>query len=83
MRVHCPLEISDNLVNPDQYDGDSEFWRDWVTKDVIYEKRASLVQWLVDKVEQGEKVVWEEGLSKGQGIVMTAGNKVSPSASHL
>lgn len=76
MRVHCPLEISDKLVNPDQYNGDSEFWKKEVTKEVIVERRLGLVNWLVDKVEQGEKVVWEEGLGKGKGIVMTAGIKV-------
>lgn len=76
MRVHCPLEISDRLVNPDQYNGDSEFWKNQVTKEVIIEKRSALVNWLGDKVEQGEKVVWEEGLGKGKGIIMTAGNKV-------
>lgn len=76
MRVHCPLEISDKVVNPDQYNGDSEFWKNEVSKDVIVERRLGLVRWLSEKVEQGEKVVWEEGLGKGRGIVMTAGNKV-------
>jgi alpha 1,2-mannosyltransferase len=76
MRVHCPLEVSNRLVNPDQYNGDSEFWKNEVTKEVITEKRAKLVTWLAGKAEQGEKIVWENGLGAGRGIVMTAGNKV-------
>lgn len=75
-RLHCPLEISDKLVNPDQYNGDSGFWKNEVTKEVIVEKRLGLVNFLADRVEQGERIVWEEGLGKGRGIVMTAGNKV-------
>jgi hypothetical protein len=79
MEEHCPLELADNLVNPDQYKGSIDYWRDEVSRDVILEKRASLVNWLAGRIENGEKVVWEgsaEG-GKGRGIVMTGGNKVS------
>lgn len=76
MRTHCPLELSDKLVNPDQYNGDSPFWINEVDREMIIRKRAELVMNLASKVEEGEKVVWEQGLGKGKGIVMTAGNKV-------
>lgn len=79
MEEHCPLELADNLVNPDQYKGSIDFWRDEVSRDVILEKRASLVNWLAGRIGNGEKVVWEGSAEegKGRGIVMTGGNKVS------
>jgi hypothetical protein len=78
MEEHCPLELADNLVNPDQYKGSIDFWRDQVGKEVIMEKRASLVNWLAGRIESGEKVVWDgNSEGKGRGIVMTGGNKVS------
>lgn len=87
MRLHCPLEISDKLVNPDQYAGGIEFWENEVTEGVIVQKRAGLVRFLGGKVDQGEQVVWEDGLGEGRGIVMTAGNKVclwpTPSIQYL
>ena len=77
MTEHCPLELADGLVNPDQYKGSIDFWKNEVGRDVILNKRVQLVQWLEKKMEDGQKVVWEEGLGSGQGIVMTGGNKVS------
>jgi hypothetical protein len=77
MTEHCPLELADGLVNPDQYKGSIDFWRDEVGREVILDKRAELVQWLEARIENGEKVVWEDGMGGGQGIVMTGGNKVS------
>jgi hypothetical protein len=77
MTEHCPLDLADGLVNPDQYKGSIDFWREEVGRDVILEKRAELVRWLEGRIEDGEKVVWEEGMGGGQGIVMTGGNKVS------
>jgi len=81
MTEHCPLDLADGLVNPDQYKGSIEFWKAEVGRDVILEKRAELVRWLEGRIEDGEKVVWEEGMGGGQGIVMTGGNKVSLSSS--
>jgi hypothetical protein len=86
MTEHCPLDLADGLVNPDQYKGSIDFWRGEVGRDVILEKRAELVRWLEGRIQDGEKVVWEEGMGGGQGIVMTGGNKVSsafPSESEL
>jgi len=77
MTEHCPLDLADALVNPDQYKGSIDFWKGEVGRDVILEKRAELVRWLEGRIEVGEKVVWEEGMGGGQGIVMTGGNKVS------
>jgi len=77
MTEHCPLDLADGLVNPDQYKGSIEFWKGEVGRDVILEKRAELVRWLEGRIEDGEKVVWEERMGGGQGIVMTGGNKVS------
>jgi hypothetical protein len=77
MTEHCPLDLADGLVNPDQYKGSIDFWKGEVGRDVILEKRAELVRWLEGRIEDGEKVVWEEGMGDGQGIVMTGGNKVS------
>jgi len=77
MTEHCPLDLANGLVNPDQYKGSIDFWKGEVGRDVILEKRAELVRCLEGKIEDGEKVVWEEGMGGGQGIVMTGGNKVS------
>jgi hypothetical protein len=81
MTEHCPLDLADGLVNPDQYKGSIDFWKGEVGRDVILEKRAELVRCLEGRIDDGEKVVWEEGMGGGQGIVMTGGNKVSSSAS--
>jgi alpha 1,2-mannosyltransferase len=85
MQQHCPLELADNLVNPDQYKGSIDFWRESVGREVILEKRASLVDWIAGRIESGEQVVWDgESQGKGRGIVMTGGNKVShPSPPHI
>jgi len=77
MTEHCPLELADGLVNPDQYKGSIDFWKNEVGRDVILAKRAELVNWLEGRIGDGEKVVWEEGMGHEKGIVMTGGNKVS------
>lgn len=77
MRENCPLEISDKLVNPDQYNGDGDFWKYEVGKKEVALARISLVKWLESRLDEGEKVVWEEGLGEGRGIVVTGGNQVS------
>jgi hypothetical protein len=77
MTEHCPLELADGLVNPDQYKGSIDFWREEVGRNVIIDKRAELVSWLESRLRNGERVVWEEGMGDKRGIVMTGGNKVS------
>jgi alpha 1,2-mannosyltransferase len=59
---HCPREISDKLVNPDQLNGDGDFWRHDVTPQVIRQKRADLVNHLADLLKQGETVVWPQSM---------------------
>lgn len=81
MRSQCPLVISDRLVNPDQFNGDGNFWRNDIGQAEIVEKRVEIVKWLVDKkVEEGERIVWEDGagMGRGRGIVVTGGNQVRP-----
>ncbi|EIW68172.1 hypothetical protein TREMEDRAFT_44612 [Tremella mesenterica DSM 1558] len=70
----CPSEISDRLVNPDQYNGDGQFWREGVTPTVVYEKRASLIHFLAKHVEEGRTIFGAE-VGQGQGIVLTGGNQ--------
>jgi hypothetical protein len=77
MTEHCPLELADGLVNPDQYKGSIDFWKNEVGREVILDKRAELAHWLERRIRNGEKVVWEEGMGDTKGIVMTGGNKVS------
>lgn len=79
MYVGCPKEISDNLVNPDQYNGDGDFWRDTVDVDEIVKRRVQVVNWLEDWYKSGRiKSITGNG---GKGIVMTAGNSVCYSLS--
>ena len=77
-RASCPTEVNDLLVNPDQYRGDGEFWREEVTPEVIVEKRASLVSYLVKHSLAGERILDSESMGGGKGIVLTGGNQVSP-----
>jgi alpha 1,2-mannosyltransferase len=76
MHENCPAEVSDKLVNPDQYNGDSGFWMNDVTKEEIVKRRADVVRWLEERVEQGEKIIGSEPTGKGRGIVLTGGNQV-------
>jgi alpha 1,2-mannosyltransferase len=76
MHENCPAEVSDKLVNPDQYNGDSGFWMNDVTKEEIVKRRADVVRWLEERVEQGEKIIGSERTGKGRGIVLTGGNQV-------
>lgn len=55
----CPRELSDRLANPDQVNGDGEFWRQEVDEDVVRRKRVEMVRYLVDVLDRGEKVVWD------------------------
>ncbi|AAW41452.1 hypothetical protein CNBB5500 [Cryptococcus deneoformans B-3501A] len=72
----CPSELSDKLVNPDQYAGDGPFWRDDVDEAEIVRRRADVVRYLSEAVEKGEQVLGQEGKTgKGRGIVLTGGNQ--------
>jgi hypothetical protein len=73
----CPRRNSDNMVNPDQYFGEIDYWNK-ISTDDIAERRAQVVRWLEKRISAGEKVIgeWDDG--EGRGIVMTAGNQVSP-----
>jgi alpha 1,2-mannosyltransferase len=55
----CPRDLSDRLVNPDQLNGDGEFWREDVDEEVIRKKRVEMVRYLVEVIERGDKVVWD------------------------
>lgn len=73
----CPSELSDKLVNPDQYAGDGWFWRDEVDEAEIVRRRADVVRYLSEAVERGEQVLGQEGeTGKRRGIVLTGGNQV-------
>lgn len=76
MTDRCPPEVSDLLVNPDQLNGDGDFWKHTVDRDEVVRRRVQVVDWLRERVEQGRKILGdaEEG---GRGIVLTAGNQVS------
>jgi hypothetical protein len=77
MHRQCPAEVSDRLVNPDQYNGDSDFWMNGVTKEEIVARRASVVRWLDERLAQGQKVLGSDQTGRGQGIVLTGGNQAS------
>ncbi|WWD15658.1 hypothetical protein CI109_100080 [Kwoniella shandongensis] len=72
----CPRDLSDKLVNPDQYNGDSSFWMNDVTTDEIAKRRGDIVKWIAERVENGEEVLGAEGKTgSGRGIVLTGGNQ--------
>ncbi|WWC61499.1 uncharacterized protein I303_104083 [Kwoniella dejecticola CBS 10117] len=73
----CPRELSDKLVNPDQYNGDAQFWIEDVKEDEIAKRRYDVVRWLEDAIGRGEHVIGSTDGSTGQGrgIVLTGGNQ--------
>ncbi|WWC85151.1 uncharacterized protein L201_000008 [Kwoniella dendrophila CBS 6074] len=73
----CPRELSDKLVNPDQYNGDAQFWIETVDQQEIVKRRYDIVRWITERIEKGEKVIGKkDGLTgKGRGIVLTGGNQ--------
>ncbi|WRT66798.1 uncharacterized protein IL334_003761 [Kwoniella shivajii] len=72
----CPREISDKLVNPDQYNGDSQFWMEDVTEEEIVRRRIDVLRWLKDRIDRGEEILGKEGKTGvGRGIVLTGGNQ--------
>jgi alpha 1,2-mannosyltransferase len=56
----CPRNVSDELVNPDQLQGDGEFWRNDVDEERVRKERVGLVDHLAGLVRRGQGVVWEE-----------------------
>ena len=66
----CPRDITDPLVNPDQYRGNAAAWAAVDAPHVI-DARVGIVQYLADI---GIKDLFFTG-EKRQGIVMTAGNQ--------
>jgi len=56
----CPRNVSDELVNPDQLNGDGEFWRNEVDVEKVRKERVGLVDYLAGLVRGGHGVVWEE-----------------------
>ena len=56
----CPRNVSDELVNPDQLNGDGEFWRNGVDEERVRKERVGLVDHLAGLVRGGQGVVWEE-----------------------
>jgi hypothetical protein len=57
--------VSDKLVNPDQYSGDSGFWMTSVTKEENVRRRVDVVRWLEERLEQGEKIAGSERTGVG------------------
>jgi hypothetical protein len=73
---HCPLWISNKLVNPDQYNGEIGWWES-IDGEKIAKARANVVNMLRNRVERGDAVVAEgDNAGTGRGIVMTGGNQV-------
>ena len=73
--AECPRNLGDGLVNPDQYNGEIDFWEDISAEDIA-KRRADIVQWLATRAEGGEDVVASSRTGKGKGIVLTGGNQV-------
>ncbi|WVQ98408.1 hypothetical protein IAU59_005531 [Kwoniella sp. CBS 9459] len=72
----CPREVSDKLVNPDQFNGDGPFWREQVDETEIIRRRGDIVRWLSERVDKGEAVLGKDGVTgSGRGIVLTGGNQ--------
>lgn len=68
--------MSDKLVNPDQYNGEIEFW-EGIGPDEIVRRRADIVSWMTNIVDRGDFVVAEgNNVGEGKGIVLTGGNQV-------
>ncbi|KAK4684123.1 alpha 1,2-mannosyltransferase, partial [Tremellales sp. Uapishka_1] len=74
MRQHCPLYLADKIVNPDQFRGEADFWRQ-LDKDEIVARRVEMVKFLEEKLGQGKEVVGHESMPGGRGIVLTGGNQ--------
>lgn len=50
----CPRELSDRLVNPDQLEGEKDFWRDEVDTAKIIEKRSEMVRYLEKVLKEND-----------------------------
>ncbi|WVR04935.1 hypothetical protein IAU60_001947 [Kwoniella sp. DSM 27419] len=72
----CPRELADKLVNPDQYNGEQDFWRNDVDTHTIVRRRSDIVDWLDQRARAGQAVLGEESKTgSGRGIVLTGGNQ--------
>ncbi|KAJ9094901.1 hypothetical protein QFC19_007757 [Naganishia cerealis] len=69
----CPRVLSNRLVNPDQLNGDGEFWRDEVSEETIRKKRVEMVNYLVEVIERGEDVVWNVAQLEASDRIQEAG----------
>jgi hypothetical protein len=72
----CPRRLNDRLVNPDQYNGEIEYWNRVSDVDVI-ERRSQIVGWLGFWADSEKELVGSDDMSGGRGIVLTGGNQVS------
>ncbi|KAJ1309263.1 hypothetical protein OPQ81_004927 [Rhizoctonia solani] len=70
----CPIETADKQVNRDQLKADSAFWES-ITTDDILQRRKDIIKYLEAIEKDGTELVANERAHKGQGIVMTGGNK--------
>ena len=71
----CPPRLSDNLVNPDQYNGDRWFWLEVNIGEIAY-RRAVVVNWFENRLLRGEPVIGTGRTGQGRGIVLAGGNQV-------
>ncbi|KAG8862786.1 hypothetical protein FRB96_000796 [Tulasnella sp. 330] len=72
---HCPLPVSDALVNPDQLRGEGQFWRENVGVEKIAQMRAGIIKLLEERIKEGFQVVGSDSMSGGRGIVVAGGNQ--------
>ncbi|KAL7419528.1 hypothetical protein Q5752_005439 [Cryptotrichosporon argae] len=70
----CPSPETDQLVNPDQYDGEHAFWERLGEHDVRG-RRSQVVGWLADRAASGYRVLGAEDMGGGRGVVLTGGNQ--------
>lgn len=71
-REGCPLEIVNEVANPDMQREHMDFWVATGPEEIA-KRRAELVSYLAEHVEKGEKMLGsKEGVTRG--IVMTGGN---------
>ncbi|CAE6505455.1 unnamed protein product [Rhizoctonia solani] len=70
----CPIKVADSQVNRDQLKGNSALW-ERVTTDEISQRREAIIGYLEATEKDGTELVATGRVHKGQGIVMTGGNK--------
>ncbi|QRV88170.1 glycosyltransferase family 71 protein [Ceratobasidium sp. AG-Ba] len=70
----CPKEVADFQVNQDQLRGSAEAWAS-VGMEEIIRRRSDIVKYLEDAEKNGTTLVAGGRAQRGQGIVMTGGNR--------